>query len=62
MKVRALVGFSGPMGSPVAGEELIVDAAAGQELIDCRLAEAVEEARAPDAKPPKAPKAKALKE
>lgn len=55
MKLRALASISGPMGSHVAGEEFVVDAASGKELIDRRLAEAVEDAPAAAIKPPKAP-------
>ena len=36
MKVRALSRISGPMGIKVPGEEFIVDAATGADLIDRR--------------------------
>ncbi|MBS5840643.1 MAG: hypothetical protein KID05_15950 [Pseudomonas sp.] len=36
MKVRALSRISGPMGIKVPGEEFVVDAATGADLIDRR--------------------------
>ena len=36
MKVRALSRISGPMGVKVPGEEFVVDAATGADLIDRR--------------------------
>lgn len=41
MKVRALASLSGPMGRRTAGDEFVVDAALGDELIARRLVEAV---------------------
>lgn len=58
MKVRALASLSGPMGRHTAGDEFVVDAALGEELIARRLVEAVadepESAEEPAAKPVKA--------
>lgn len=41
MKVRALASLSGPMGRHTAGDEFVVDAVLGDELITRRLVEAV---------------------
>lgn len=49
MKVRALSRISGPMGIKVPGEEFIVDAATGADLIDRR---AVVEVGAENLAPP----------
>lgn len=38
MKVRALASLSGPMGRRAAGDEFVVDAQLGDELIDRRVA------------------------
>lgn len=62
MKLRALARISGPMGSRVAGEEFVVDAAAGKDLIDRRLAESADDAPTTEPKADKAPKAKTPKE
>ncbi|MCD5996504.1 hypothetical protein KDX38_23220 [Pseudomonas sp. CDFA 602] len=57
MKVRALSRISGPMGSKLPGEEFIVDAATGADLIERQaVVEVVVEAGAPK---PKAPGKKA---
>lgn len=55
MKVRALSRISGPMGIKVPGDEFIVDAATGADLIERRAAAEVV-ADAPDSVKPKAPK------
>ena len=60
MKVRALASISGPMGRKVAGDEFVVNAAEGKDLIDRKLVEMVDDSGpAPDAKAevPAAPKA-----
>ncbi|MFJ5297495.1 hypothetical protein ACIQAL_13330 [Pseudomonas sp. NPDC088368] len=54
MKVRALADISGPMGRKAVGEEFVVGAAEGKELVDRKLVEAVDEAPAKPAKEPKA--------
>ena len=54
MKVRALAGFSGPMGHKVSGDEFEVTNEVGAELVERRLVEAVE----PDAKAAKPTKPK----
>jgi len=54
MKVRALAGFSGPMGQKVRGDEFEVADEVGAELVERRLVEAVE----PDAKAAKTAKPK----
>lgn len=54
MKVRALADISGPMGRKAVGEEFVVDAADGKELVDRKLVEAVNDAPAKQAKEPKA--------
>lgn len=60
MKVRALASLSGPMGRRIAGDEFVVDATLGDELIARRLAEAVTAAPEPAAEAPAKPvKAKA---
>lgn len=41
MKVRALASISGPMGRKVAGDEFVVDAVLGDELIGRGLVDAV---------------------
>lgn len=41
MKVRALASLSGPMGRRAAGDEFVVDAALGAELVSRRVAEEV---------------------
>lgn len=51
MKVRALASISGPMGRKVAGEEFVVSAAFGKDLIDRKLVEMVDDSGPdPDAK------------
>lgn len=47
MKVRALASISGPQGRKVAGEEFVVNAAEGKDLIDRKLVEAVEDSAPP---------------
>lgn len=57
MKVRALSRISGPMGNKLPGEEFIVDAATGADLIERQaVVEVVVETAAPK---PKAPGKKA---
>ena len=58
MKVRALSRISGPMGIKVPGEEFIVDAATGLDLIERR---AVVEVVADSAPAEVAPKPKPAK-
>lgn len=41
MKVRALASLSGPTGRHTAGDEFVVDAQLGDELITRRVVEAV---------------------
>jgi hypothetical protein len=43
MKVRALASISGPQGRKVAGDEFVVSAAEGKDLIDRKLVVAVED-------------------
>lgn len=59
MKVRALASLSGPMGRHTAGDEFVVDAVLGGELIVRRLAEAVVAEPEPVAEEPVAKPAKA---
>lgn len=63
MKVHALASISGPMGRKAAGEEFVVSAAEGKDLIDRKLVESVEEAApepvADPVKPAKSRKSKA---
>lgn len=61
MKVRALASLSGPTGRHAAGDEIVVDAELGAELIARRLVEAVAAEPDPAADEPavKAVKAKA---
>lgn len=62
MKVRALSRISGPMGVKEPGEEFVVDATTGADLIGRRAAEEVAPAaaeRVADAQPPKTRKTKA---
>ncbi|WP_296187889.1 hypothetical protein [Pseudomonas sp. UBA1879] len=56
MKVRALADISGPMGRKSVGEEFVVGATEGKELVDRKLVEAVEDA---PVKPTKEPKTEA---
>jgi len=59
MKVRALAGLSGPMGSKRAGDEFIVAAELGADLIQRKLIEEVPAEAAPAEVA--APKSKAAK-
>jgi hypothetical protein len=66
MKVRALSRISGPMGVKDPGEEFVVDAATGSDLIGRRAVEEVISATDPapaeaasEDKPPKGRKPKA---
>ena len=54
MKVRALADISGPMGRKSVGEEFVVAAGEGKELVDRNLVVAVEDAPSKPAKEPKA--------
>lgn len=63
MKVRALASISGPQGRKVAGEEFVVNAADGKDLIDRKLVEQVaESAPAPEPQAEALPAAKASKQ
>lgn len=59
MKVRALASLSGPMGRHTAGDEFVVDAVLGDELIARRLVEAVAAEPDPVAEEPVAKPVKA---
>lgn len=59
MKVRALASLSGPMGRRTAGDEFVVDAVLGDELIARRLVEAVAAEPDPVAEEPVAKPVKA---
>lgn len=64
MKVRALASISGPMGRKAAGEEFVVNATEGKELIDRKLVAPVEDsapAAEPEPEPPKTPKTRKAK-
>ena len=56
MKVRALSRISGPMGTKAPGEEFIVDAATGADLIERRAVVEVVAESAGNSPKPKAPK------
>ena len=62
MKLRALARISGPMGNRVPGEEFVVDAATGRDLVDRRIAEQADEVPVAAAHPVKAVKAKVFQE
>ena len=59
MKVRALASLSGPMGVRTAGDEFVVDATLGDELIGRHLVEAVDAEPVPVAEEHSAKPAKA---
>lgn len=59
MKVRALASLSGPMGRRIAGDEFVVDAEAGAELIDRGVVEEVSVEPEPAAEVPATKPAKA---